>query len=127
MATLNLDVGEFENLMLIVLFDSIMNPEQVRNEVLKDFISKNSSRIKPSLIKSYLDSDSEMRFKYKRIKGIFDGSDTSIQQIRIGPMEEVEKEKKKEGIIKKVIKKILKKEEISVEDINMLTEIDKYI
>jgi hypothetical protein len=123
MATLNIDTSEFENLLLIALFNFVLNPEEIQNETLKNFVSKNGNKIKPSLIKSYLDSDQKARFNFKRISGIFDGSDKDVQNIRIGPSEKIEKEEKKEGIIKKVIKKILKKEEISKNDINTLNEL----
>ena len=124
MATLNLTSSEFGDIAMIWLFDQVMNPEQVQNENLKEFIDNHRSKIRTPLMKYYLDSDSEKRLKYKRIKGIFDGSASAIQQIRIGPDEEINKLKdKKDGLVKKVIKKVLLKQSLSIEDEQMLKEI----
>jgi len=123
MATLNLTTDEFADIAIIWLFDQFMNPEQVGSKNLKEFIEDHRSKIRTPLMKYYLDSDSEMRLRYKRIKGVFDGSDKAIQQIRIGPSEKIEKEKKKEGIVKKIIKKIMKKEELTLDDEKLLKEI----
>jgi len=124
MATLNLTTSEFADIITIFLFDSVMNPEQINNERFKEFINYNKSKIQASLIKYYLDSDSEKRLQYKRINGIFKGKDNSIQQIRIGPDKDIKDiEKKKDSIIKKVIKKIIKKESLTIEDENILREI----
>lgn len=122
MATLNLTTGDFEILVLIFLFDMTLNSEQIKNKVLKEFIEKHSSKLKTPLIKAYLDSSGDDKFNYKRIKGIFDGSDKSIQQIRIGPSDKIENKKKKKGIVKKIVKKLLKKEELSLEDKKFLKE-----
>jgi hypothetical protein len=129
MATINLDKDEFGDIALIWLFDQIMNPEQTNSENLKAFIEQHGSKIKPALMKNYLQTDQFQRMQYKRIKGVFDGSDKSIQQIRIGPSEEeLRKEKKKDGLVKKavktVIKKLMKKESITNADIKILKEID---
>jgi C4-type Zn-finger protein len=125
MATLNLDTNEFADIAIIWLFDQIMNPEQVQSEKLLNFIEDNRTKIRTPLMKYYLDSGSEARTRYKRIKGVFDGSDDSIQQIRIGPSEKLEKENKKESIVKKIIKKILAKEELTLEDMKILKEINE--
>lgn len=125
MATLNLTSKEFANIGLIWLFDQVMNPENIQNKNFKEFIDKHSSKIKTPLMKFYLDSDTEERLKYKRIRGVFDGSDKAIQQIRIGPDEEIKKIKKgKQGIVKKIIKKIVAKEELTLEDENLLREMN---
>lgn len=117
MATLNLTASEFSDIGMIWLFDQVMNPDQIQNDAMKEFIQKHSSKIKTPLMKYYLDSTGETRINYKRIKGVFDGSNQAVQQIRIGPDEKIEKIKKgKEGIIKKVIKKILAKEQLTIED-----------
>lgn len=123
MATLNLTAKEFGDIALIWLFDQVMNPEQVDGN-LKEFIEDHRGKIKTPLTKYYLDSGSEARLRYKRIKGVFDGSDKSIQQIRIGPDDKIEKVKKnKEGLIKKVIKKLILKQDLSMEDEMFLKEL----
>jgi len=123
MATLNLTSSEFADIALIWLFDQAMNPDQVKNERFKDFLDKNSPKLKAPLIKYYLDTDSDKRLMYKRIKGVFEG-DNAIQQIRIGPDGEIDKVKsEKEGIMKKIIKKVLLKQSLSIEDENMLKEL----
>ena len=128
MATLNLTAKEFADIGIMWLFDQVMNPEQIENEHLKEFIDDHRSKLRTPLMKYYLDSPTKSRVNYKRIKGVFDGSDQSIQQIRVAPdAKKAEKEKEKEGITKKiakkVIKKILAKEELDVEDINFLKEL----
>lgn len=124
MATLNLPVKEFTDVMMIWLFDMVMNPDQIQNDDFREFIEKHSSKLKTPLMKYYLDTRGESRVDYKRIKGVFDGSDKNIQQIRIFPDEEVEEKKKsKNGIVKKIIKKLIKKEEISIKEKQLLKEI----
>jgi hypothetical protein len=124
MATLNLTTEGFADIAMIWLFDQVMNPEQVDSEPLKEFIQAHGSKIKTPLMKYYLDTTSEPRVRYKRIKGVFDGSDKTVQQIRIGPSDKIEKiNKGKQGIVKKVINKLLKKEELTVEDEALLQEI----
>jgi hypothetical protein len=116
MATLNLTTTEFADIGMIWLFDQVMNPEQVKSKDLKEFIKANGSKLKTPLMKYYLDTGSEPRVKYKRIKGVFDGSDKSIQQIRIGPDEQIDKVKKEKGIVKKILKKIIAKEQLNLKD-----------
>ncbi len=128
MATLNVTASEFADVAMIWLFDQVMNPEQVNNPRLAEFIKDHKGKVKSPLMAYYFETDPESRFDYRRIGGIFDGKSSSVQQIRIYP-DEVEKEqkKKKEGIIKKVvkkaIKKVLAKEDLTLEDIKMLKEI----
>lgn len=123
MATLNLDVSEFETILLISLFDMVMNEEQIQNEKVREFIEKHGIKLRTPLTKFYLDSNSKERFDYKRIKGVFDGSDKSTQQIRITPSkEEASKEEKKSGAVKRILKKVLKKEELTIEEENILKE-----
>lgn len=127
MATLNLTSTEFADIAMIYLLDQVMNPEQVSEGRFKTFLEKHSSKIKTPLIKYYLDTRGEPRVMYKRIKGVFDGSDKSIQQIRIGPDEEIKKlDKAKKGIVSKLIKKIIAKEQLTIEDEQMLKEIEEY-
>jgi hypothetical protein len=128
MATLNLTTSEFFDIVMIYLFDQYMNPDQVKdNKQASDYIEKTKGRLKPGLMKYYLDSETKNRFRYKRIKGVFDGSDNQVNQIRIRPDEsDEEEEEKEEGKIKKlakkVIKKLINKEEITKDDINILNE-----
>lgn len=126
MATLNLNTEQFADVGMIWLFDQVMNPDQIQSEKLKDFINKHGSKIKTPLMKYYLDTTSEPRVQYKRIKGVFDGSDQSVQQIRIGPDDRIEKLNTKAGFskkIKKVLKKIItKKEHLTLDDRNILKE-----
>ena len=125
MATLNLTKDEFADIAIIYIFDQTMNPDQVSNKNFKEFLDKHSSKIRTPLMKYYMDSSGEPRIRYRRIKGIFDGSSNSIQQIRIGPSDKIKGIDKKQSVIKKVIKKVLKKEEINKEEINLLTEFVK--
>jgi hypothetical protein len=93
MATLNLNRSEFENLVLIFLFDHVMNPEQITNDLFKDFIDQQGTKIKTQLMKSYLDSTGDEKLRYKRIGKLFDGTDKkSVHQIRVGQIKEERKE-----------------------------------
>lgn len=128
MGTINVTSYEFADVAMIYLFDQVMNPEQVTNERMIEFINNNRGKLKSPLMAYYFDTSAADKFRYRRIGGVFDGSDKSIQQIRIGPdTESKEKDKKKEGMLKKavknVIKKVLAKEEFSLEDMKMLKEI----
>ena len=123
MATLNLTAKDFADIGMIWLFDQVMNPDQIQNENLKEFVEDHRSKLRTPLMKYYLDTTSEPRLKYKRIKGVFDGSDKSVQQIRIGPDDKIDKIKKgKEGLAKKIIKKLIKKEDLTIEDEDFLKE-----
>jgi hypothetical protein len=55
--------------------------------------------------------DSQQRIMYKRIKDIFDYTASSSSMIELTPKkkEEIEPEKDKEGIGKKILKKVLSK------------------
>ena len=119
-----LNSSGFADLAMIWLFDQIMNPEQIKNPRFREFIKGNRSKIKAGAMKYYLDSDTTKRLNYKRISGIFKGTDKAIQQIRIGPDDEIEKLKDtKDGVVKKVIKKLLKRESLTLEDEQILKEI----
>jgi len=129
MATLNVTTSEFADIAMIWLFDQVMNPEQVKNPRLQEFIKDHKGKIKSPLMAYYFDTDTSSRFDYRRIGGIFEGKSGSVQQIRIYPDDtEKEKKKNKEGILKKVAKKVinkvLAKEELTLEDMQMLKEIE---
>lgn len=134
MAILNLTSSSFADIALIWLFDQVMNQDQVTNEDFKKFLEKNGNKLRTPLIKYYLDTSPTNRMYYKRIKDSFDGSN-KVNQIRIGPIEKIEKEveSEKDGILKKVIKKAIKatlgkgkKESMSLQDeedaVNLIKE-----
>lgn len=127
MATLNLTTKEFADVAMIWLFDQVMNPEQVKNEIMKEFIKEHKGKLKAPLMAYYFDTGMESRYRYRRISGAFDGSDLGIHQIRISPDKELKKKVEKEGKLKKlaktVIKKVLNREELNMEDVNILKEI----
>jgi hypothetical protein len=129
MATVNVTATEFADLAMIWLFDQVMNPDQVKNERLKEFIKENKNKMKSSLMAYYFDTPYDTRNDYRRIEGIFERSTQNFQQIKIYPDKNIkDKKKKKEGILKtaakKVIKKMLAKEELTLEDMQILKEIE---
>lgn len=128
MATLNIDTKEFADLVMIWLFDQVVNPEQVTSENLLHFLEKHGTKLKSSLMKYYFDTDPQTRMKYRRISGVFNATNKDIQSIRISPDLESREKDKKEGKLKKlakaVIKKILTKEELTKEDMDLLIEIE---
>ena len=127
MATLNLTVNEFADVAMIWLFDQVMNEEQVTSKNMQEFIRDHKGKVKAPLMAYYFDTSMESRYNYRRISGVFDGTDNGVQQIRISPnkkgKEKVEKEGKLKKLAKKIIKKVLKKEELSLEDYQILKEI----
>lgn len=124
MTTLNLTDKEFADIAMIWLFDNVMNPEQSENKEFTEFLEKHSSKLKAPLMMYYLDADKKMRERYKRIKGVFDGTDkTNVHQIRIAPSNKTLKNaEKKDGIVKKILKKLVMKEEIKIDDIKWIIE-----
>ena len=128
MATLNLDSAEFANIAMIWFLDQVTNPEQVTNPDFVKFLEENKNKLKSPLLKYYFSTDSNDRLRYRRISGAFDGSDKSVQQIRITYGKESEKnDKKKESKLKKmakaVINKVMAKEELDLEEQEYLKEI----
>lgn len=135
MATINLTSSEFGDFVMIYLLDKMLHPKEVsnRNEQFNETIDLLSKRgVKSVLTKYYLNTTSEQRFNYKRIKDTFEDSSGRFDNIRIGPHkaepETKEKEKEKEGFLKKTGKKILKKllgqgpESLSKEELEILNE-----
>jgi hypothetical protein len=130
MATLNLTTGEFADVAIIWLLDQMTNPEQITNPKFLEFVKGNKD-MKADLLSYYFGTSSMDRLNYRRISGIFNGSTNSIQQIRIGPEEKIEDEKKKDSKLKKfakgVIKKLMKKEELNLEEKKYLQEMLEYV
>ena len=129
MANINITPDKFADIALMFLSDKIINPEIAKgNKNFDDFISENGTRIKAALLKYYLDTSSRQRVQYKRIRGIFDGTDKSRHQIRIVPSgkeKEEEEEEKESGVvskIKKIMKKVLLKQSLDMEEENILNE-----
>ena len=114
MATINLTPKQFGDLTVSFLLDKILHPDEVVpgdkdfNKFINDIKGKGA---KSALTQHYVRMDSQSRLDYKRIKDIFDGSNDSVQTIKILPEKDVKKKskKEKEGFLKKVGKKILKK------------------
>ena len=114
MATINLTPKQFGDLTVSFLLDKILHPDEVvpGDEEFDKFIDSIKSKgAKSALTQYYVQMDSQSRLNYKRIKDVFDGSDNSIQQIKVMPEKKIPKKgkKEKEGFLKKVGKKILKK------------------
>jgi len=124
MATLNLTTEEFADIVMLFLADKAVNPDKVAgNEKFNEFFNRQGSKIKAPLMKYYLDTDSQRRIEYKRIKKAFSGQDNNIHQIRFwASKDRKEKEVKKDGIVKKLIKKLLLKQGLEHEEENQLRE-----
>jgi hypothetical protein len=128
MATLNLTKDQFADVAMIWFLDQIVNDERITNERFAEFVDQHKNKLKAPLLNYYLNTPSQRRLEYRRISGIFSGKENQIQQIRISPDEkEKEKSKKKESrlkkVAKKVINKVLAKEELNLEDVNILKEV----
>lgn len=124
MAKVNVTPNEFADLVVIFLFDKFLHPNEIvsDNKLFNELIDNMRGKgMKPLLMNYYMDLDANMRVKYKRIKDVLDGTSSESSVINILP-EKVgrEREKKKVGSIRKIVKKLMKKEEISMEEENLL-------
>ena len=114
MATINVTPKQFGDLTVSFLLDKILHPDEVAtgNKEFDKFIESIKGKgAKSALTQHYVQMDSKSRLNYKRIKDVFDGSDNSIQQIKVMPEKKIPKKdkKEKEGFLKKVGKAVLKK------------------
>ena len=114
MATVNLTPKQFGDLVVSFLLDKILHPEEVvpGDEDFDKFIESIKGKgAKSALTQHYVQMDSQSRLNYKRIKDIFDGTDNTIQNIKVMPEKKLPKKskKEKEGFLKKVGKEVLKK------------------
>lgn len=114
MATINLTPKQFGDFTVSFLLDKILHPDEVvpGDEDFDKFIDSIKSKgAKSALTQYYVQMDSQSRLNYKRVKDVFDGSDNSIQQIKVMPEKKIPKKgkKEKEGFLKKVGKAVLKK------------------
>ena len=122
MAKVSISPEEFGDFVVSFLLDKTIHPEEVipGNEQFNKFIKDMKGKgIKSPMIQYYLTMDPNMRLYYKRVKPTFEGSGTNSV---IYLMPHMDKEKKKEGIIKRTIKKLLKRESITKDERNLLME-----
>jgi len=124
---INVDSNEFADIVASFLFDKLLYPDKVvaNNDLFNDFMEKmNGKGAKSILMQYYLNLSTDTRVNYKRIKDVFkDGNKT--HEIRISSEEQKENEKEKSGLVRKavkIVKKLLKKEEVSIEELNLLLE-----
>ena len=98
MATINLTPKQFGDLTVSFLLDKILHPDEVvsGDEEFDKFIDSIKSKgAKTALTQYYVQMDSQSRLNYKRIKDVFDGSDNSIQQIKVMPERKYRRKVKK--------------------------------
>ena len=122
MAKIIVTHNKFADIVIAFLLDKMLHPDDVipDSELFNEFAEKIKGKgLKSLLMQYYFNMDAIDRVKYKKIKDIFDGTSTDMSVINIiyEKVDKKEKEKEKDGIIKKVIKKLLKREDISSEDI----------
>ena len=109
MAKVNVNPNDFADLIMIFLFDKLMNNDAVlpKNERFREFIDVLKRKgVKAELLKYYLDTPVNLRTRYKMIKDAFikPGSNNVINIIG-GDKDDFEKEKKSKvkGVIRLVI------------------------
>jgi len=123
MAKVSISPEAFGDFVVSFLLDKTIHPDEVipGNEQFNKFIKDMKGKgIKSPMIQYYLTMDSNMRLYYKRVKPTFEGDRNSNSVIYLMP--HMDKEKEKEGIIKRTIKKLLKKESITNDERDLLLE-----
>lgn len=111
MAKLDLNPEEFADYISALMFDKIINNEEVisNNDDFSDLMDDlKGSGAKSKLMRYYLDMPSSMRMKYKWTRDTLTGDSDQIHTIRIMPEVKKKKEKEKEGLAKRAIRKIKK-------------------
>jgi len=130
MTQLHFTPEDFATFVLIFLMDKVINPEKlvVKNERFNEFIEKNSSRLKPILMKYYLDSDAVERVNYKRLKDVLEVSKDEKKNkekshtIKITSEKSKKEREEEKGFLKRLIAKIIGNESLDVEDKNLILE-----
>ena len=123
MAKVSISPEEFGDFVVSFLLDKTIHPDEVIpgnehfNKFMKDMKGKG---IKSPMIQYYLSMNPNMRLYYKRVKPTLEGDKSSNSVIYLMP--HMDKEKKKDGIIKRTIKKLLKRESITKDERNLLME-----
>jgi len=128
MSKANVTPSEFCDLVVCFLLDKILHPDEVvfKNKEFDKLSTQMTGKgLKPIFLQYYLDTNSSIRIRYKRIrKTLTDGNTGSIINIGTDGKKEVEEPvKKKESLLKKVIKKLLKKEDLSIEEEETVKEL----
>ena len=127
MAKLNLTTGEFADLMIVFLFDAMVNPDEViiDNAKFHELVHKMEKMgIKPNLTKYFLDMDANDRLQYKRMKRTLEPGATTKSVIEVNPPDV--KVKKKSGLTKMaktVLKKLILQGEIKPSDQELIIEL----
>ena len=106
----NVHPNDFADLVLIFLFDKMVNRDSVlpKNERFNELMNKLSSKgVKAELLPYYMDSPVNLRTKYKMLKDTFIKPQSSTNTINIlgGKEEDFDKEKKSKlkGVVRKVM------------------------
>jgi hypothetical protein len=111
MSKVIVDTNEFADLIIVFLYDKLLNPTEVvtENEKFDLLTSKLYGKgLRSMFMKYYLDLPADMRIRYKRLKKVFTG-EAKNALIRINKAKEVEKEEEEEGKVLKGIKKAITK------------------
>lgn len=127
MAKLNLTTGEFADLMIVFLFDAMVNPEDVivDNERFHELVHKmDKMGIKPNLTKYFLDMNATERLQYKRMKRTLEPGATTKSVIEINPPDvKIQKKSGLSKIAKTVLKKLILQGEIVPSDQELIIEL----
>jgi hypothetical protein len=127
MAKVNVDASEFPYLVICLLLDKMMHPDEVcsMNKDFNEYADKLKGKgMKPISLNAYLSMNALYRVYYKRIKKIFSYDTNQSMIIYIWPTEkDKEDSEKKDSIIKRAIRKLLMKEDLNTEETKLLREV----
>uniref|UniRef100_A0A6M3JJW0 Uncharacterized protein n=1 Tax=viral metagenome TaxID=1070528 RepID=A0A6M3JJW0_9ZZZZ len=127
MSKVNVTSSEFCDLIIAFLLDKCLHSDEVAygNKDFDKFIVKIIGKgLKSLLLQYYLNMDSSIRVKYKRLRStIVGGAEETIILVKPPTDHKVEVEKKKDSLIKRIIKKLIRKESLDQDEINTIENI----
>lgn len=120
MAKINLDMSSFGDIIISVLFDKVTHLDKIYNdsEAFNDLAKELRGRgFKTSFLQYWLESDSESRVKYKRIKRALESNKQVLLYIK--PSKDTPEEEEEKSIIKrvgKILNKLRLKENLTEDE-----------
>lgn len=125
MGKVNTSPAQYCDITVAFLLDKMLHMEEIApsnedfNKLMENLKGKGMKSI---LLKYYLSMDPQIRLYYKRIKPSLEVEGRGNSVINIMPFLGREEEDEKEGIIKRALRKLLRRESITQQEENLLTE-----
>jgi hypothetical protein len=84
LASIVIHPDNFDDLVIAYLLDNCVHEDKINQEPLKKLISKlNQAGIRPTLLQEYLQSNANIRYKYRMIREALKGKMTTQQSITL--------------------------------------------